>query len=1012
MANFKLCSFNCKNFNGPLKSEYICTLLKNCDFLCIQEHHLFENELHKFEDLCMGQPPVIYTGTSAMDPHMFHRGRKYGGTAILWKGNIRWTVTPVKTSSNRLSAVTATLQNNNRIIIFCVYMPCDEMYRGNNLTEYQNILDEISTISEEQCISTICIAGDFNTDISRRSPHSDELIQFCNNENLCLLKNNCVSSVDYTFESAFATRSCIDHIIVTQNLNDSVEQYTCLFDVNNASDHVPVLAEFTINCEYLKSVDSPKCNSTLWYMANLKDIDNYKKCLDTKLDNFVSNFMLNVLGCRDAHCKNTEHASCLEDLYGAIVRACLESSKLTIPQRKPRQRQGKCSLPGFSEYVKSHKDTALEWHRLWKMHGSPAQGYVAEMRKQTRKQYHNRVKMVKQKETIIRSERMAQAIKNGKQKDLWQCVRTFKKANYLPSSIDGCNDPIGISEIFADKYKSLYNSVPYHADEFLNLKSQNVAKIDENFLNQAVFDVNHVRKAISVLKHNKHDGNIGLYSDHVINGTEKLHHLLVKLFNGMLVHGCSIGDMLLGTLTPIVKDKRAKLSNSENFRSICLQNVLCKLMDIMILCKESKSLSTSDMQFGFKPEVSTSLASSMFLETTDYYVKKGGRVFALALDASKAFDRVNYLKLFKLLETRKLNPVYIRFLLDNYINQKLRVTYDNNSSDWFTVSNGVKQGAVLSPTLFSVYMDNLLCKITDAGLGCNIGNVCCGIIGYADDILLLAPTVQSLNHMVKICEAYADEYDIKFNGAKSQLMIFGKCKENIDVYVCEQKVKVVTEMKYLGNTISNSIHDPLVHHVKNDFICKVNSFLANFNNVSSYVKNSLFQQYCFSLYGSNLCMLDHNSMNDLRVAWRKAIRRLWKLPYTTHCKLLPDIAMQMPIDVSIYKRFSKHFVSGLFHKNKSVSGVFKSSLFYNSRLSNNFRYIAKHCDMYSWNVFNEPIGAMPEAVIKKFNKSSHEDNIRIAKQIRELCDRRDRYPEEWLLDRSDVDFILKFLCTE
>ena len=159
-------------------------------------------------------------------------------------------------------------------------------------------------------------------------------------------------------------------------------------------------------------------------------------------------------------------------------------------------------------------------------------------------------------------------------------------------------------------------------------------------------------------------------------------------------------------------------------------------------------------------------------------------------------------------------------------------------------------------------------------------------------------------------------------------------------------------------------------------------------------------------------MLDHNSMNDLRVAWRKAIRRLWKLPYTTHCKLLPDIAMQMPIDVSIYKRFSKHFVSGLFHKNKSVSGVFKSSLFYNSRLSNNFRYIAKHCDMYSWNVFNEPIGAMPEAVIKKFNKSSHEDNIRIAKQIRELCDRRDRYPEEWLLDRSDVDFILKFLCTE
>ena len=104
-----------------------------------------------------------------------------------------------------------------------------------------------------------------------------------------------------------------------------------------------------------------------------------------------------------------------------------------------------------------------------------------------------------------------------------------------------------------------------------------------------------------------------------------------------------------------------------------------------------------------------------------------------------------------LLKERNLNSVYIRFLLDNYVNQKLRVMYNGESSGWFSISNGVKQGAVLSPVLFSVYVDNLLCEISENKLGCHIGDVCCGMIGYADDLLVLAPTVQSLEHIVSVC---------------------------------------------------------------------------------------------------------------------------------------------------------------------------------------------------------------------------------------------------------------------
>ncbi len=68
-----------------------------------------------------------------------------------------------------------------------------------------------------------------------------------------------------------------------------------------------------------------------------------------------------------------------------------------------------------------------------------------------------------------------------------------------------------------------------------------------------------------------------------------------------------------------------------------------------------------------------------------------------------------------------------------YINQKLRVTFNGYYSEWFNVTNGVKQGGVLSPTLFGVYIDGMLLQLKDSGIGYHIGDVYCGGLGYADD---------------------------------------------------------------------------------------------------------------------------------------------------------------------------------------------------------------------------------------------------------------------------------------
>ena len=127
---------------------------------------------------------------------------------------------------------------------------------------------------------------------------------------------------------------------------------------------------------------------------------------------------------------------------------------------------------------------------------------------------------------------------------------------------------------------------------------------------------------------------------------------------------------------------------------------------------------------------------------------------------SKAFDQVNYGKLFRILLSRHMSPFVLCLLLYMYTKQRLQVRWGNHTSEQFAACNGVKQGAILSPILISVYMDGLFDKLEESGVGCHMGNYYAGGLGYADDLTLLAPTLSGLIVLIKICEQYAVDFDI------------------------------------------------------------------------------------------------------------------------------------------------------------------------------------------------------------------------------------------------------------
>ena len=399
------------------------------------------------------------------------------------------------------------------------------------------------------------------------------------------------------------------------------------------------------------------------------------------------------------------------------------------------------------------------------------------------------------------------------------------------------------------------------------------------------------------------------------------------------------------------------------------------------------------------------MCTAMIRETVTYYVHKGSSVYSLVLDATKAFDRVNYCKLFRILLKKNISPFICRLLLNMYINQKLRVRWHNTYSDEFSVTNGVKQGGVISPILYCIYIDGLIDELKASNVGCFMGGVYAGIFIFADDLKLLAPSVYAMRLMLAICLQYAKRYDVKFNN-KSQLIVF-KCKNDDSpipsVIINGDQLQAVESVTHLGHIIHDDIFKCDASKVVKDFNVQSNLFLSDFKHSSSFIRNYLFFRYCTAFYGSQFLPIYNNKiMNDIYVAWRLAIKRVWRIPWTTHSKLLPHITGKMPPELSFSKR-AINFLNGLLNSdNKTVKMITGMGLYSNySFLGKNFRHLSFKYELNTKNIFSYWNNICQEQA----------NQIRVSEQIKELCTIRDGY-QPFLLNRSEIKILIDYLCTE
>ena len=111
----------------------------------------------------------------------------------------------------------------------------------------------------------------------------------------------------------------------------------------------------------------------------------------------------------------------------------------------------------------------------------------------------------------------------------------------------------------------------------------------------------------------------------------------------------------------------------------------------------------------------------------------------------------------------------VRVLYNWFSGLSCSVVWNSLIGSPFRVHCGVRQGGVLSPLLFAIYVDDLISELRQSGYGLHIGSLFIGSILYADDIALLACSCYGLQQLINIC----NKYGITFNPQKSQLACFG-----------------------------------------------------------------------------------------------------------------------------------------------------------------------------------------------------------------------------------------------
>jgi hypothetical protein len=178
--------------------------------------------------------------------------------------------------------------------------------------------------------------------------------------------------------------------------------------------------------------------------------------------------------------------------------------------------------------------------------------------------------------------------------------------------------------------------------------------------------------------------------------------------------------------------------------------------------------------------------------------------------------------------------------------------------------------------------------------------------------VLLAPSARAMRKLLLVCDEFAGNYSVKFNSNKSKCLTFRSTRgrrvnsvELPDFVIGGSLIENVEQWPHLGHLIDSHLSDDEdIVSRRNSLVGQVNNFLCYFSKLDVSLRNRLFKVYCSSFYGCEIWDLYNNKIDELCIAWRKGVRRVWALPGNTGCDILHLITDTIPVYDEICRRVS------------------------------------------------------------------------------------------------------------
>jgi len=895
--NLRITTYNLHGLNQG--GVLLPTLCKTNDIILMQEHWLYPDELDKFNSI---DDDFVSICSSAMAKNLdvgIRRGRPYGGVGIL----LRKSLLPLyKCIAKRERFIVVSIAD---IMFVNVYFPCI-----SNLEEYEEamecILADLHSVITDAHASKVVLGGDFNFEFNRGvgcclfTRIASQLgLKVCDRFIVSHSSPDCTPFTYYQLGSG--NSSFIDHFCVSELLEDYVTSSFIVDSGENMSDHLPLCLTLSLDMSSPgpSSKPPPTQKRLRWDKADIMSYyyGTFMSLSQISIDNDIQRCSI---GCR---CHVQDKVDCL---YDGIVRALNFNSDRFVPRAKPGFYK-----PWWNSVLSDLKQASIAAHNLWKACNRPRTGDTFLQMRAAKTAYKNAIRAYKINDDSYFSNDLHELLMTKDMIGFWKTWNT-KVTNRpkCPTVVNGESNSNMIAEKFANFFKKIADDGAHNVssslcDTSLTEVHDYISHAHKNDF--SLLDVETVHTCLLKMSKDKAPGADGIVTEHLLNAHPIISVQLCVLFNIMLKHGTVPSLFSSGVIIPVLKDKNGNDADINNYRGITLSPCISKLFEMCLVERFAHLLVVSPLQFGFQRKLSCSHSLYTLRAAIDFYNSGGSTVNVALLDMSKAFDRVNHAVLFHKLMNLGVPPTVLSLLMTWYSRSTAFVKWGISTSYTFALLAGVRQGGVLSPLLFCVYVDGIIRKLESSKLGCWIGDCYVGCVMYADDLVLISSSICELQKMIAVCADEATKINMQFNASKCAICRFGPRNLIPCVQICIQgaPVNYVQKAKYLGVMLkSGKTFSVDLHFMKSKFY---RSFNAVFHKVAKskdeLVTLHLVTSYCrpYLLYATECVGLSVTHMRSLRNTWQCAVSHVFNVS-GNNVNFICAVTDSMPLDRRIVIR--------------------------------------------------------------------------------------------------------------